>query len=267
MRNFQTFLRRWYLNYGRHELPWRQTSDPYKILVSELMLQQTQVERVIPKYLAFIDRFPNTKTLAAASLKEVLVLWQGLGYNRRAKYLHQCAQAVEEQYQGSFPQQPQELLELPGIGPYTASAVAAFAFNQPVVLIETNVRTVYLYHFFAERNSVHDTEVLALVKESLDETAPREWYWALMDYGSYLKKILPNPSRKSKQYTKQSKFSGSLRQVRGEIIRLLTQNDHQSMQQLLTQLRSNPAHFEAALQQLLSENLVVQDSGKFSLGE
>ncbi len=267
MNGFQNFIRQWYLRHGRHELPWRQTTDPYKILVSELMLQQTQVERVIPKYLAFIERFPDTKTLAAASLRDVLVLWQGLGYNRRAKYLLQCAKVVEEQYNGQFPNNESALLELPGIGPYTASAVCAFAYNQAVVLIETNVRTVFLYHFFAEKNEVHDKEILELVTLSLDTTHPREWYWALMDYGSYLKKILPNPSRKSKQHTKQSKFSGSLRQVRGEIIRLLTAKDYQTTTELLQQLQSNKLYFAAALDQLLQEKLVVQDSGKISLGE
>lgn len=264
---FQQFIRHWYLSYGRHELPWRQTTDPYKILVSELMLQQTQVERVIPKYLAFIERFPDTKALATASLKEVLVLWQGLGYNRRAKYLHQCAQAVEAQYNGHFPQAEAALLQLPGIGPYTASAVCTFAYNQPVILIETNVRTVFLYHFFAGKQAVHDKEVLALVQESLDISNPKEWYWALMDYGSYLKKILPNPNRKSKQYTKQSKFTGSLRQVRGEIIRLLSQHDYQSTTELLEKLQSNPVYFQNALEQLLEEALIVEDSGKVSLAE
>lgn len=267
MTGFQNFLRRWYISHGRHELPWRQTSDPYKILVSELMLQQTQVERVIPKYLAFIECFPNTKILASVSLRDVLVLWQGLGYNRRAKYLHQCAKMVEEQYNGHFPQTESTLLELPGIGPYTASAVCAFAYNQPVTLIETNVRTVFLYHFFAEKSAVHDKELLPLIKETLDLDHPREWYWALMDYGSYLKKILPNPCRKSKQYTKQSKFTGSLRQVRGEIVRLLSQHEHQSIDELLQKLQSNPEYFQSALQQLLDEKLVLEDSGKLSLGE
>ncbi len=267
IQKFQNFIQRWYITYGRHELPWRKTSDPYHILVSELMLQQTQVERVIPKYLAFIARFPTTKVLAAVPLSEVLILWQGLGYNRRAKYLHQCAKAVEEKHNGQFPQTEAELIELPGIGPYTASAVCAFAYSQPVVLIETNVRTVFLYHFFASQSEVADKEVLKLVAESVDIEHPREWYWALMDYGSYLKKILPNPSRKSKQYSKQSKFSGSLRQVRGEIIRLLSKQDHQRIIELIGQLQSNPDHFQAALEQLVQEKLIVEDSGTLHLAD
>ncbi len=264
---FQKFIRSWYFHHGRHTLPWRLTRDPYHILVSELMLQQTQVERVIPKYLAFIEKFPSTKVLAAAPLSEVLIMWQGLGYNRRAKYALQCAKAVEETYAGHFPQTEQELLELPGIGPYTASAICAFAYDQPVVLIETNVRTIYLYHFFPLQESITDTELLAHIQETVDEENPREWYWALMDYGSYLKKILPNQNRRSKQYTKQSKFTGSLRQVRGEIIRLLTQENRQHTSELIEKLRSNPEHFKSALDQLLDEKLVVQDSGYISLAE
>jgi A/G-specific adenine glycosylase len=231
------------------------------------MLQQTQVERVIPKYLAFIERFPSTELLAQASLKEVLVLWQGLGYNRRAKYLFECAKTIEEKYGGTFPQDETTLKELPGIGPYTASAICAFAYNQPVVLIETNVRTVFLYHFFPNETAVSDKLILEMVTTTLDTNNPREWYWVLMDYGSYLKKILPNPSRRSKNYSKQSKFTGSLRQVRGEIIRLLTKYDTMSTDELFKKIQSNKLHFSDALEQLHQEKLVVRDSGKISLAE
>ena len=264
--SFQNYIRKWYLSHGRHELPWRQTTDPYKILLSELMLQQTQVERVIPKFLAFLDRFPDTKSLSDASLRDVLVLWQGLGYNRRAKYLYSCAQTIESNYQGHFPQTESELLQLPGIGPYTASAVCAFAYNQPVTLIETNVRTVYLHHFFPEGETIPDSELLSLIKATVDLSQPREWYWALMDYGSYLKKILPNPNRRSKQYTKQSVFKGSLRQVRGEIIRALTKYELLERGELQASIQGDKLHFPKALEQLLEEKLVVFEDDKYSLG-
>ena len=135
---FQQYLVRWYHAYGRHELAWRQTTDPYAILVSELMLQQTQVERVIPKYQAFMQKFPTAKALASVQLDEVLRMWQGLGYNRRAKYLWQTASAVTSAG-GEFPKTEEDLRALPGIGPYTASAVACFSYIMPVTLIETNV--------------------------------------------------------------------------------------------------------------------------------
>ncbi|MBP7768482.1 A/G-specific adenine glycosylase [Candidatus Woesebacteria bacterium] len=263
--HFQAYLFSWYRQYGRHTLPWRETTDPYHILVSELMLQQTQVERVLPKFIAFINRFPTTKVLAEASLRDVLILWQGLGYNRRAKYLHKCAQILEERYAGIFPKEYETLMELPGIGAYTASALLAFAYNQPVVLIETNVRAVFLYHFFPIETGITDKEILKKVAETVPEENSREWYWALMDYGSYLKKIFPNPSRRATAHTKQSTFSGSLRQVRGEIIKILTQHEKISTEEVHSQLQSNKSHYAQALEQLLSEELILEDSGILSL--
>lgn len=267
MQKFQHFLITWYQQYGRHDLPWRQTTDPYKILVSELMLQQTQVERVKPKYLAFIERFPSTKELAAASLRDVLVLWQGLGYNRRAKFLYECSKVIEDEYNGKFPQTEEELRALPGIGPYTASAVCTFAYNQPVRLIETNVRTVFLYHFFPEQTDIHDNDLFPLIAEALDTKNPRAWYSALMDYGTYLKKTFPNPNKRSKQYNKQSTFTGSSRQVRGEIIRLLTKTAKLKKEDLYSQLQSNKKFFDQALEQLITEELVFNDSGELRLKE
>lgn len=262
---FQNFVLRFYQKHGRHELPWRQTADPYKILVSELMLQQTQVVRVIPKFQIFISRFPSTTELSEATLSEVLELWQGLGYNRRAKYLLQLAQEIESKKTG-FPSSETELQKLPGIGPYTASAIVTFAFNKPTTVIETNIRTVFIYHFFpGSTQKVHDSQLLPIIKKTVPNTNPQEWYWALMDYGSYLKKVLPNPSRKSKHHTKQSKFKGSLRQVRGEIIKILVAHDSLSEEDLLEKITSNKVHFRTALQQLLDEKLVVITDKKLHL--
>ncbi len=262
---FQTFIRRWYVAHGRHELPWRHTTDPYLILVSEIMLQQTQVERVIPKFLAFAQTFPTVKALATAPLAQVLKLWQGLGYNRRAKYLHQAACAVVVEHAGAFPRSVTELVRLPGIGPYTSAALSNFAYNQAAPLIETNVRTVYLHHFFPARSEVPDSEVLAVVAQTLDAPHPREWFWALMDYGAYLKAVLGNQNQRSKQYAKQTRFAGSLRQVRGEIIRLLSQQSPQTQQALSSALKGNPVHFPEALKQLLSEQLVIHSENVYQL--
>jgi len=218
---FQSFIQGWYKKYGRHNLPWRHTHDPYLILVSELMLQQTQVERVIPKYLAFTKTWPTAKALSKASLADVLIAWQGLGYNRRAKFLHQCAITITKEYGGEFPVTRQELEKLPGIGPYTAGAFMAFAFNQPVVLIETNVRRVYLHHFFPTKDQVLDTEIFPYLKRTLPKDNSRDWYSALMDYGTYLKKNGPNPNQRSAHYQKQSAFKGSDREIRGAILKVL----------------------------------------------
>lgn len=258
---FQQFILRFYQKHGRHELPWRQTTDPYLILVSELMLQQTQVERVIPKYLAFVSRFPTIDSVSQAQLSEVLSLWQGLGYNRRAKYLHMLSKEIMTTYQGKFPTTEDELLTLPGIGPYTASAITTFSFNLPTRVIETNIRSVFLYHFFETEHEVTDAQLIPLIDDTIYTPNPREWYWALMDYGSMLKKLLPNPSRKSRHHTKQTQFKGSLRQVRGEILKLLIQFDSLSQTELQSKIVGNKLHFPEALLQLQKENLVkITDS-------
>lgn len=258
MQQFQRFILNWYQQYGRTHLPWRQTTDPYRILVSELMLQQTQVERVIPKYLNFLEHFPTVEALSKSPLSSVLIQWQGLGYNRRAKFLHQTAQAVVTEYKSLFPTSTKELLTLPGIGPYTASAVTVFAYNQPMVVIETNIRAVFLYHFFPGKEKVPDAELLLQIEQALYHQDPRLWYSALMDYGSKLKQLFPNPTRQSKQYTRQSTFQGSLRQSRGEIIRILAKHRELSEKELLTMLSSNHKHHQRALEDLISEQLVLK---------
>ncbi|MFW5684526.1 MAG: HAD-IA family hydrolase, partial [Spirochaetota bacterium] len=136
---FQAIVTEHYARTAR-SMPWRETDDPYAIMVSEFMLQQTQVARVLPRYDAFLERFPRVEDLARASLQEVLELWQGLGYNRRGKNLRDAALAIVERYEGRLPSATEELRTLPGVGAYTAAAIAAFGFNEPVTMIETNIR-------------------------------------------------------------------------------------------------------------------------------
>ena len=224
IKDFQAIVREHYHENGRHDLPWRQSLsdgrfDPYRILVSELMLQQTQVSRVIPKYNVFLRRFPDVHELARVELGEVLRAWSGLGYNRRAKYLHQAAKALAQQ--SGFPTTEEELTALPGVGPNTAGAILTYAYNQPALFIETNIRTVYIHHFFHNEQGIADSTIRRYLEKTLDSEQPREWYWALMDYGSYLKREVGNLNMLSKDYTKQSKFEGSRRQIRGQILRLL----------------------------------------------
>jgi A/G-specific adenine glycosylase len=172
---------------GRHTLPWRATTDPYSITVSEIMLQQTQAGRVVEKYRAFLKRFPTVQSLARAQLPAVLALWSGLGYNRRAKFLHQMAKTIVSELGGKFPRTADGLEALPGIGPYTARAICAFAYNQPVAFIETNIRTVFIHHFFSDTEKIPDATLLPIVEMVIDRKNPRQWYAALMDYGSSLK--------------------------------------------------------------------------------
>lgn len=253
-----------YRAHGRHDLPWRRTTDPYRIAVSELMLQQTQVARVVPKYQAFIRRFPNTKQLATAPLGDVLALWQGLGYNRRAQYLHQTAQKLCAAG-GRWPRSVEGLQQLPGIGPYTAGAIAAFAYNQPVSIIETNIRTVYLYHLFPGRTDVSEAELQDCVSRTVDHERPREWYWALMDYGTYVKERYGNQNQRAATYQKQSPFRGSVREVRGAVIRALSSDGWSSTAALLALFPETPERVESVLHSLQQEGLVVPVKNGWSL--
>jgi len=264
-REFQTFLIEWYAKCGRHDLPWRQTHDPYLILVSELMLQQTQVVRVIPKYEAFILEYPTVDDLAAASLGDVLRLWQGLGYNRRAKFLLQCAQQVSQANQGVFPSMYDELLRLPGIGPYTASAICAFAYNQSVELIETNVRQVMIHHFFAGRESVSDTEILEQVRRTLPADNARAWYAALMDYGSHLKALNGNNTRIVSGYSKQSTFKGSTREVRAAIIRILSKGSYSHAELLKALAHYDIGKIQPQLDALLEDEMIAVTKDTYHL--
>lgn len=255
----------YYQTNGRHSLPWRKTTDPYRILVSEIMLQQTQVDRVLPKYQAFLKTFPTVHKLAVAPLGSVLKAWQGLGYNRRAKYLHQCVQTLVTERGGKFPLTYDELKQLPGIGPYTAGAVMAFAYNQPVPIIETNIRTVFLHHFFNNETDVREAAIVQLVAETLDTKQPRRWYAALMDYGAYLKKEHGNPNSRSQSYAKQSTFAGSDRQIRGAILRSVS-DTALTRRSLHTQLSAfDPLRIDAQLERLLAEGMVVKVGQRFLL--
>ncbi|MHB8881111.1 MAG: HhH-GPD family protein [Thermodesulfovibrionales bacterium] len=266
-RTIQRFRDLVYGHYKEHrrDLPWRRTRDPYRILVSEVMLQQTQADRVIGKYRDFIERFPNIRTLAEAPLPEVLLAWQGLGYNRRALALHALAQTLRHTSGGRVPDNRDELQALPGIGRYTAAAVLAFAWNRPVVFIETNIRTVFIHFFFPDSPGVSDREILPLVAETLDTTDPRPWYNALMDYGVMLKKEFKNPGKRSAHYQRQSPFKGSDRQIRGLILRLILKKGGLTRQGLLKQLGPDVHRTQTILRQLLAEGFLMQKAGKLSV--
>ncbi len=222
IQKFRIKIRAFYRAHKR-DLPWRKTHDPYKILVSEIMLQQTQVDRVIPKFNAFIKKFPTVKHLARARTQDVLALWSGLGYNSRALRLKRSAERIVELHGGRVPKDKAVLVTLPGVGPYTAGAIRTFAFDMPDVYLETNIRTVFIDHFFPNKNSVSDTELLEMVRITLPSSDWRGWYSALMDYGAWLKSKGKNQNSKVKNATKQSRFKGSNREVRGAIMRVLAE--------------------------------------------
>jgi len=244
-------------------MPWRDATDPYFILVSELMLQQTQVDRVIPKFNDFVMKFPTIRALAEAKLEEVLIAWSGLGYNRRAKFLHTAAQKVMADFQGTIPDTLDELVSLPGVGPNTAGAILAYGFNQPAVFIETNIRTVYFHHFFGDQIDVSDKAVREIVESTLDYEHPREWYWAMMDYGSFLKKQGFGRIDQSRHYKRQSPLKGSLREVRGGIVKTLAKGP--LTEEALRALMPDDERFDVALAALLAEGLVTKTSEQLHL--
>ncbi|MEX0931801.1 MAG: A/G-specific adenine glycosylase [Candidatus Paceibacterota bacterium] len=258
--SFKAQVYEYYTQYKR-SFPWRVRVTPYKVLVSEIMLQQTQAKRVVGYFNAFIKKFPTVTSLSKASLSDVLSVWQGLGYNRRAKYIKKCAEEIVLRYDGVFPKTKKELESLTGIGPYTASAICIFAYNSPEICIETNIRTVYLHHFFNKQNLVPDSKLLPIISATLDTDNPAKWYSALMDYGSHLKEVLPNPSRKSKHHSKQSVFVGSRRQVRGKVIKHLLDNSRATIEEL--KKYEVEKHSVREVLSGLQKELLIKKSGKY----
>ncbi len=229
------------------------------------MLQQTQVDRVIPKYKAFLKKFPTVRALADASLGDVLREWQGLGYNRRAKMLHEAAKEVVVKYDGKIPRTYIDLLNLRGVGEYTAKAVRVFAWNEPEVMIETNIRSVFIHHFFPNKVVVSDEDLHPYMGEFLDKKNSREWYAALMDYGSYLKKTFPNPSRKSVHHTRQKPFKGSDREIRGALLRELSKKPLTPKE--LDMLPFQNRRISAQLKRLIQEGFVTLRKFKYALSD
>ena len=228
------------------------------------MLQQTQVDRVIPKYKNFFKRFPNLKTLASARQSSVLKEWQGLGYNRRAVNLKRTAEIVRKEFGGKLPDDQKTLESLPGIGPYTASALRTFIWNKSVPLIETNIRAVFLYHFFPKKKEVHDKQLLPLIEQTLDTKNPREWYYALMDYGVHLKKTIGNANTRSKHYTKQPTFKGSNRELRGKILRALAEKPA-TLQKLARTIQKSQKDAAPVIHQLIHEGFLIQKTSRYHL--
>jgi A/G-specific adenine glycosylase len=240
-------------------------------MVSEFMLQQTQTARVLQKYEPWLERFPTAASLAAASLADALDEWSGLGYNRRGRFLRDAARAITEQFAGEFPQEPDVLDSLPGIGPYTARAIACFAFDRREIFIETNIRAVYIYHFsdhFADPEAVRDKEILSLIEATLPPTDPRSFYYGLMDYGATLKKEQGSMNDRSAHYTRQSRFQGSLRQARGAILRCLRRPGITVSLEDIAQIEGiSPARLLPAALALETEGLITHSGALWRIPE
>ena len=233
--SFRRKVRAYYGKY-RRDFPWRHTYDPYAVLVSEIMLQQTQASRVAQKFSSFLEHFPTVQSLASARQSDVLREWQGLGYNRRALRLKQVAEKLVADFKGILPGDPHVLCTLPGIGWNTAAAICVYAFNKPIVYIETNIRRIIIHDFFPKAKLVGDDRVLPLIQTVIDRRNPREWYWALMDYGAHLPRVVDNPNRRSKHYTKHPPFKGSNRDFRGRLLRLLVEHKKLKLPKIAAEL-------------------------------
>ena len=229
----------WYSANGR-DLPWRHTRDPYAVLVSEIMLQQTQVSRVIPKYQAWLQAYPRLEDLAAAPLDAVLRRWQGLGYNTRARRLRDCAAAALKTAAGgdaALPRTLPELLRLPGLGPYTARALLVFAYDQDVAAVDVNVRRV-LTHELGLPLDLGATDFQALAEAVLPWGRSRDWHNALMDYGAL---VLTARASGVPALQRQDRFVGSRRWQRSRLLQTLLARGPQTIGDLATIMDLSPA--------------------------
>ncbi len=238
-----------YVSYGRHDLPWRKTITPYRILISEVMLQQTQVGRVLEKFVLWMKRYPTLTALRNASLREVLILWQGLGYQRRAKALLAIASIYK-----TLPKTHSALCELPGVGKYTASALCAFAYNEfTYPVLETNIRTALIEYFHEDKETVHDglllDDLTRLTQyEQVKRYGARDFYYALMDYGAHLKREGISHNKKSAHHRTATTYKGSKRELRAKVLFAITKQH-----QLPKDERVNEV-----LEELLREQFIIK---------
>jgi A/G-specific adenine glycosylase len=253
-----------YYRTNRRDLPWRCTRDPYAILVSEIMLQQTQVARVLQKYPLFLEQFPTLAALSRAEVGLVLAAWSGLGYNRRALSLRRSATIIVSEHQGRVPESLAALRSLPGVGAATAAAVSAFAFGRSEPFIETNIRSAFIHFFFRGLAGVADADILPLVERTMDRDDPREWFYALMDYGVWVKKTFGNPSRQSRHHAVQSPYAGSRRETRAQALQALlsiapSSGDPATVRAMLPGSRREPAEVLSVLDDLAREGFLERD--------
>lgn len=264
IRTFQNIIYSYFNQYGR-DFPFRNEINPYNVVISEIMLQQTQTNRVVEKFQQFIRKFPDFQSLANAPLNEVLKVWQGLGYNRRAVALKKIAERVVNEFDGILPADIDILKSFPQIGHNTASSIVAFAFNMPTFFIEVNIRRVYIYYFFPGKSSIKDSAIVPIVRRTLDSSNVRKWYYALTDYGVMLKKTHPELNKRSAHYRKQAKFKGSNREVRGKILKLLIASSSLTEVEIFKELKINSKKLKEILNLLIKEGFIKQEKHGFSI--
>lgn len=256
--NFHSKLFSWFSE-NKKDYPWRKTTDPYHIMVSEFMLQQTQTSRVVPKYLSFLDKFPTLESLANADNRDVLELWSGLGYNRRAIWLKEASQKILSL--GSFPKDPKELKKIKGIGDYTSRAIIIFAYNENIATVDTNIRRIFIVEGFATEET-KQKELFEVAEQLLPKNNSREYHSALMDYGNV---ILTSAKTKIKPKTVQGKFEGSDRQYRGRIIKYLTSHLIATKEEILKNCSVPEERIDSILSKLVKDRLIKKEKENFTL--
>lgn len=257
---FIALIEAYYQKWGRR-FPWRETCDPYEVLLSELMLQQTQTERVLPKFRRFLELWPDFYALDQAPFSEILKEWKGLGYNRRAIALKEIAKISVAQYAGSLPAELEKLRSLPMVGTATAAAVRSFSFNLPSLYLETNIRRVLLYFFFSGEKKIRDRDLYEVLEQLQSRDNPKQWYYALMDYGVFLKKQVKNPNLRSAHYVKQGKFENSNRQIRGQILTVFTERGAVKREELCRRLKFEEERINECLEALIQEKFIIPRVG------
>ncbi len=259
LQGFQKKILAFYQQHKR-DLPWRKTTDPYPILVSEFMLQQTQVSRVIEYYTRWIDNWPTVQSLANSAYKNVLTAWMGLGYNRRAMYLHKTAQIIVHEFDGDVLKAVKQFDKLPGIGPYTSKAVQIFSANADIATVDTNIRRIFIKEFQLPE-SISDKALFKIAEKCLPKERSRDWHNALMDYGAL---YLTSKKTGIKPKTQQSRFQGSDRQIRGQILRLLLK-ETQSLYQIQDQLDVDINRLSIILEKMKKEKTIDKKNDSYLL--
>ncbi len=261
---FQQEILEWWGENAR-ELPWREDPTQYHVLVSEIMLQQTQVSRVVPKYLEFIEQFPTIEALANAETAHLLRVWSGLGYNRRALWLREAAKGIVER--GEFPEREEELRMLKGIGPYTSRSILIFAFNRDLATVDTNIRRVLIASGFASEDMT-ETQIQEIAERTLPEGKSSDWHNALMDYGSM---VLTSDSTGITPRYSQSRYSGSSREIRGLVIQLMIEHDEMTLSHLSSEVGKrnlDTGELSEIVEQLVNEGfLTCSNSGILSIAD
>ncbi|MBF0586196.1 Fe-S cluster assembly protein HesB [Prosthecochloris sp. N3] len=245
-----------YREHGR-VYPWRKTTDRYAVMVSEIMLQQTQADRVVGKYLAWMERYPDPASLAASSLKEVLCLWSGLGYNARGERLQRAADIILRDFDGQVPGDPELLMTLPGIGPYTSRSIPVFADNMDIAAVDTNIRRILIVELGLDE-STGPKQLMDVARAVLPAGRSREWHNALMDYGAL---VLTARRTGIRPVTRQSRFEGSRRWYRSRILRDLLEHDGgMTTEEISARYADCPYDLDGLLDELEKDRLIEQEA-------